>query len=123
MTTTNTYQNMKISKMTPESAYMYAKDIIKGRWVEAESIIKQEPEYAFFYALDVIKGRWVEAESIIKQNPRYAYDYARDVLKCSWEELEKHDENNTIALIKDIVLELNQLSTKLKLLIDNVNLI
>jgi hypothetical protein len=45
-------------------AYWYARDVIKGRWPEAEPVIRSDPEWAYRYALNVIKGRWPEAEPV-----------------------------------------------------------
>ena len=50
----------------PNHSYWYAKNILKGRWKEAEPIMMKEPYYAYQYAKDIIKSRWVEAESVIK---------------------------------------------------------
>jgi len=35
---------------------------------EYEEIIMTDPEYAYLYARDVIKGRWKEAEEYIKKD-------------------------------------------------------
>lgn len=53
-------------------------------------LIKKSPQYAYNYALDVIKGRWEEGEPIIMKNPSYACWYAEDVLKCRWYDAEQH---------------------------------
>jgi hypothetical protein len=68
----------------PNYAYLYARDVIKGRWPEAEPTIIKDPNYVYLYAKDVIKGRWPGAESIISKNPEFAYLYARDVIKGRW---------------------------------------
>jgi hypothetical protein len=52
----------------PECAYLYAGNIIKGRWKEAEPYIMKKPEYAYYYAANVIKKRWPEAEETIKNS-------------------------------------------------------
>jgi hypothetical protein len=65
-------------------AVWYARDVIKGRWIECEDIIKTSPEHVYSYAIDVIKGRWIECEDIIKTSPKYAYSYARCVIKGRW---------------------------------------
>ena len=57
-----------IIKKLPKKAYFYSRDIIKGRWPEAEPYIMTKPASACWYAIDIIKGRWPEAESIIKEN-------------------------------------------------------
>ena len=41
-----------------------------------EFIIKKDPEYAYYYAKEVIKGRFLEAEEYIKKYPYYASLYA-----------------------------------------------
>jgi hypothetical protein len=75
--------------------YEYVKDVIMGRWPEAEPLIVKDPEYAYVYARDVIKGRWPEAEAMFLANSlsdwRYslrARDYANDVIKGRWPEAE-----------------------------------
>jgi hypothetical protein len=100
-----------IIKQYPFSAYYYA--VAFGRWRSAEPTIMKEPMAAALYAKDVIKGRWIEAEDsifsdaeasinylrflntpstkaeeVIIKDPYYAYEYARDVLKQRWLEAE-----------------------------------
>ena len=62
----------------PLDAYYYARDIIKGRWPQAEPVIIKACPVA--YAKGIIKGRWIEAEPVIMQNPHNAAEYAEDVL-------------------------------------------
>jgi len=52
----------------PECAYLYAGNVIKGRWKEAEPYIMKKPEYAYYYAANIIKKRWIEAEETIKNS-------------------------------------------------------
>ena len=54
----------------------YARDIIKGRWPEAELYIMKDPVWAYCYARDVVKDRWIEAEPCIKKNPGWARLYS-----------------------------------------------
>jgi len=78
-----------IIMQSPEYAYDYAKNIIKGRWKEAEPcIMKNSAEWTYLYALKIIKGRWKEAEPYIIKEPYYAYIYARDVIQGRWLEAE-----------------------------------
>ena len=72
----------------PLYSFMYARDVIKGRWEEAEKIIILEPYYAFRYAQDVIKGKLPEhmhnqmllmAISENKNLPNYALLYIDDL--------------------------------------------
>ena len=70
--------------------YYYARNIIKGRWSEAEKYIMKNPGWACWYALDITKARWPEAEPIIIKNSKYAYIYAYDVIKGRWSEAEPY---------------------------------
>ena len=63
----------------PESAYHYAKYVIKGKWPEAEPVIMKSAYWACLYAIDVIKGRWPEAEPIIMKDAKWACLYAQEV--------------------------------------------
>jgi len=55
-------------KNNPRELYLYARDVVIGRWPEAEPIIMASPEYAYLYSCDIIKGRWPEAEPAIMKN-------------------------------------------------------
>ena len=61
-------------KVDAEYACLYALDVIKGRFLEAEPVIATDPQYAYRYARDVIKDRFPEAESVIK-NSAWKDDY------------------------------------------------
>lgn len=39
------------------------------------SSIAKVPEFAFYYAKDVVKGRWLEAEPYIMKHPNWWYSY------------------------------------------------
>ena len=60
-------------KQNPKLCFEYARDIIKGRWPEAEPAIMKDPKWAYYYALNVIGGRWREAEPEIMKDPEAAY--------------------------------------------------
>jgi len=77
-------------KDSPEDLYYYAKDIIGGRWPEAEPTIMIDPYCAYLYSRIVIGGRWPEGEPTIMKDPHYAYHYARDIIKGRWPEAEPH---------------------------------
>ena len=49
----------------PNNAYVYARDVIQGRWPEAEPYIMKDSHMASLYAKNVIQGRWPEAEQHI----------------------------------------------------------
>ncbi len=74
----------------PERAYWYARNVIKGRWPEAEPVIMKESKWAYYYAKGVIKGRWPQAEPVIMKESKWAYYYAKDVIKGRWPEAEPH---------------------------------
>jgi hypothetical protein len=65
-------------------ACRYAKDVIKGRWLEVESVIATQPKTALLYALSVIEGRWPEAEAIIATDAEATYYYTKDIVKARW---------------------------------------
>ena len=67
----------------PESAYRYALDYKKGRWLEAECYIKTDSYWAYRYAIDVIRGRWPEAESCIKKDSEWGDKYTIYVEKLN----------------------------------------
>lgn len=48
---------------------------------ELEPIILTDPLYSFMYARDVIKGRWEEAEEVILNDHCCTYFYAKEVIK------------------------------------------
>ena len=78
----------------PVYAYHYASKIRRGwRWIEAEDIIGKHPDTAYKYARDVIKKRWSdigkpEVEQTILQNPNILFDYAYYVVEGRWPEAE-----------------------------------
>ena len=79
---------MKAVVKSPRYACQYAKNVIKGRWPEAEPYIMDNPKYAFLYALDTMKGRWPEAEPKIMKDPISAITYAFQIIKGRWPEAE-----------------------------------
>jgi hypothetical protein len=86
-------------------SYNYANDVI-GRWKEGEEIIKTDAGWAYHYARDVIKGRWIEAEDIIKKHIDQAIIYARDVIKGRWIEAEdiiKKHIDHAIIYARDVI--------------------
>jgi alanine-alpha-ketoisovalerate/valine-pyruvate aminotransferase len=69
-------------------AYWYTENVVKDRWLEAEDIIMKSPQEAVWYARHFIKGRWLEAEQYIKLSAMEASMYARHILKERWLEAE-----------------------------------
>ena len=80
----------------PDLAVDYARDVIKGRWPEAEEMILRPNQYdgmllAVEYARDVIKGRWPEAEEKMLRGEIHdiLLSYVVWCVKGSWPEYEK----------------------------------
>ena len=66
--------------MTPQQAFYKCRDNNK-RDKRLEKIIIKNPQYAYMYARDVIQNRWIEAEDIISTSSCYTYRYSRDVIQ------------------------------------------
>lgn len=66
--------------ITPLNAFIYARDTVRGRWLEGESIILTNPHLTCEYARDVIKGRWKDAELIISDAHAAWYDAEHIIL-------------------------------------------
>ena len=62
------FELLEGKELSLENLYKHARDVIKGRWPEAEPFIMKDPTYAYYYAKDVIKDRWPEAEPAIRIN-------------------------------------------------------
>ena len=79
---------------SPKALYLYAYNIIKGPWPEAEEALmgydKSDYMYSIKYAKNVLRGRWPELEQRIlgENNADAAYNYAREILKGRWPEAE-----------------------------------
>ena len=58
-------------KLSDESFPLFSKE---------EILNIRSPRWAYLYACDVIRGRWPEAEEFIKKDPEWAHYYARDVI-------------------------------------------
>ena len=69
--------------------FEYSKNIIQGRWPEAEPIIAQNKLASYNYAAVVMKDRWPEIEHHILNDYRYIPTYARYCIKDRWPEGEK----------------------------------
>jgi len=67
----------------------YSQHAIRGRWFEAEPIILKSTLYSYVYAFSVIKGRWPEAERLFKQSAEYAFKYAAQIIQGQWPEGEQ----------------------------------
>lgn len=72
-----------ISK-NPNIAYFYACSVVKDRWTIAEKTMSVSPDTAFRYAEDVCKGQFPLGEKAIATHPLYAFKYAKEILKVRW---------------------------------------
>jgi hypothetical protein len=64
-----------------ELAYLYALEVVKGRFRKGEESIALCPELAVKYAIFVLRGRFEEAEETIASNPELCYQYFKRVVK------------------------------------------
>jgi len=64
-----------------EYSYLYARDIIKGRWELAEPIISKDAHCSYLYAKNIIKGRWELGEATISKYVYWSFCYALYVIK------------------------------------------
>lgn len=77
----NFYPIIHIIKKSTKWSFMYARDIIKGRWISGEEAIAKSSYYSYFYAKEIVKGRWSEGERAIMANNTHWHWYIDDVLK------------------------------------------
>jgi hypothetical protein len=75
---------VKVVAKSPEYAYLYAKNILKGPFPLGEPIIAKRPGYAFYYAYDILKGPFPLGEPVIAKDPGYSYIYAKHIMKGPW---------------------------------------
>ena len=83
-------RNKKLEKYLIETksiywSYLYARNVMKARWLEAEDLFKDHYSISFDYAVHVIKGRFQKGEDIIAADGQYSYNYAVDVLDDAFE--------------------------------------
>jgi hypothetical protein len=55
--------------------------INKKRWEKYEPIIAKNSYYSYRYAKDVLKGRFILAETIIKKQQKYDILYDMEIIK------------------------------------------
>ena len=77
-----------LNNQDPSNTVKYAREVLGGRWPEAEPVIVKDGAAAYEYAQRVIKGRWPEAEPVIAKDAMTSQRYARLVIKGRWPEAE-----------------------------------
>ena len=71
-----------------EWAFWYAKNVIHGRWIDAEPHIMQDPKWVYCYAIEFFHGRWFDAEKYVVEYPLWACQYAINVIRGRWPDAE-----------------------------------
>jgi hypothetical protein len=82
---------------------LYAQEVLKGRWEEAEQYILQDTPSASRYAAEVLRQRWPELEDRImeRQDGWSAATYAINVLRQRWPAMEPYIMNYGIQQISN----------------------
>jgi hypothetical protein len=75
--------------LEPADSLKFAREVMKGRFPEAEDNISKRPSISYKYATKIIKGRWPKGEKSILRSTEYIFCYARDVIKNRWPAAEK----------------------------------
>ena len=68
-----------------EYAYIYAHDVIDGKFINGENIISKSPKYSYMYARHILDGRFELGDPVIATNAHYSYWYANYVLNGRFE--------------------------------------
>jgi len=82
-------KNLRLKNIAINSIIIYAHDVIRGRWKEAEDIILEGGPLAIYNYLGSIKQSWPEGEEIILNDLRIADLYAHSVLCKRWPRFEE----------------------------------
>ena len=70
----------KIIAKDPEAAYIYARQVVKGKWPEGEEAIAQDPDVAMTYLRETgIKALTPKAEEILQSHPSLYKSYLKQV--------------------------------------------
>jgi hypothetical protein len=56
-------------------SYLYARDVLKGRFAEGEKAISQKADWSYLYALNILEGRFELGEKAISENSYYSQKY------------------------------------------------
>jgi predicted lipoprotein with Yx(FWY)xxD motif len=74
-------ENLIIATKNAYAAYIYASDVLKGPWKEAEPVIAKDPGWAYHYAFNILGEPFKLGEPAIAKDPYRAYEYALNVLR------------------------------------------
>ena len=67
----------------PQTAYYFAKEVVKGKWELGEKAISKTPRTAFYYALVCLRGPFELGKYTIEQSHQFKYRYARLIKQWS----------------------------------------
>lgn len=70
--------------MSSSYSVIYASNVVKGRWFEAESEIMKTPVLALQYARGVLQGRWGDAEDQILSEYDASKTYHKELVGGRW---------------------------------------
>jgi len=70
-----------IIAQSASDSYLYARDVLKGRFPEGEAAIAKSASDSYLYARYILQERFPEGEPAVTKDAAYSYHYARDVLK------------------------------------------
>jgi hypothetical protein len=68
----------------PDTAFSYARNIIRGPWPPGEPAIASHPVYAAYYASDPLYHPWPPGEPAIATVAHASWYYIREVLRKPW---------------------------------------
>lgn len=95
----STVEKFLIDKKDADCVTKYARNVIKGRWPEAESVILTDLSCIYNYALRTLQHRWLEGEyhiiKLLKKNrfnqlDSQIFNYIDEFIKHRWYEVETY---------------------------------
>ena len=91
----------------PDVAFEYVKTIVRKPWPLGEAAISKVPSYAFEYALNILMGPFPLGENAISRDTELSHRYAREVLRGPFPQGEQSIEKDIALLIDYKLLVLN----------------
>ena len=68
----------------PKTAYFYARYVLKGPFLEGESVIAQSPKFSYYYAKEIFHHRFEAGEPVLAHSSAWFRDYFVDILDNKW---------------------------------------
>ena len=66
---------------SPNNAFYYARDVLKGPFPAGEEVIAKNIDFAYYYVRDILKGPFPAGEEAISKDADSAFQYAKHALK------------------------------------------